>query len=151
MKENLFFRLWFYFRQGWGTYFAFLFAAVNTLTVTYYLAIEKYHFLKQIFPSILEYTLAVTLVGVPLLVFVGYVHFKKSKSFKAEADIGLESNPHSKRLLNNTEEILQLTMMLTKILIKFSKDEKLSETEIKKFEQLQTSLEKYIENKTFRG
>ena len=41
MKSNLAFRAWFYFRQGWSTYFAFIFAAINTLTVTYYLAIEK--------------------------------------------------------------------------------------------------------------
>ena len=37
--------------MGWGTYFAFIFAAINTLTVTYYLAIENYPVLKAIFPS----------------------------------------------------------------------------------------------------
>ena len=41
MAKNLGFRGWFYFRTGWSTYFAFIFAAINTLTVTYYLAIEQ--------------------------------------------------------------------------------------------------------------
>ena len=50
MKQNIGFRAWFYFRQGWATYFAFIFAAINTLTVTYYLAIENYPFLNNIFP-----------------------------------------------------------------------------------------------------
>ena len=41
--------------MGWSTYFAFIFAAVNTLTVTYFLAIERYPFLTTIFPSFLQY------------------------------------------------------------------------------------------------
>ena len=32
-------------------YFAFIFAAINTLTVTYFLAIENYPALKAVFPS----------------------------------------------------------------------------------------------------
>ena len=50
VKNNLSFRGWFYFRMGWATYFAFIFAAINTLTVTYFLAIENYPFLTIIFP-----------------------------------------------------------------------------------------------------
>ena len=50
-EKKLLFRAWFYFRNGWGTYFAFIFAAINTLTVTYFLAIEEYPILNSIFPS----------------------------------------------------------------------------------------------------
>tara|TARA_B100000749_G_scaffold166733_1_gene128113 strand:+ start:57 stop:191 length:135 start_codon:yes stop_codon:yes gene_type:complete len=42
VEKNLGFRGWFYFRTGWATYFAFMVAAVNALTVTFFLAIEKY-------------------------------------------------------------------------------------------------------------
>ena len=55
MIKNLPFRAWFYFRQGWGTYFAFILAAVNTLTITYYLAIEEAPILKELFPSFIFY------------------------------------------------------------------------------------------------
>ena len=50
-KKNLSFRGWYYFRTGWSTYFAFILAAINTLTVTYFLAIENYPSLKLVFPS----------------------------------------------------------------------------------------------------
>jgi hypothetical protein len=46
------FRAWFYFRNGWSMYFAFIFAAINTLTVTYYLAIDEIPFLLTIVSSI---------------------------------------------------------------------------------------------------
>ena len=44
-KKKLGFRAWFYLRTGYAQYFAFIFAAINTLTVTYFLAIENYPFL----------------------------------------------------------------------------------------------------------
>ena len=71
MKENLGFRGWFYFRQGWTTYFAFIFAALNTMVVTYYLAIENIPELKLVFPSFYIYLIAASFLGVPLLIFVG--------------------------------------------------------------------------------
>ena len=73
------FRAWFYFRQGWSVYFAFIFAAINMLTVTYFLAIENYPALKAVFPSFGEYILITVIIGVPLLVSVGYAHYKKRK------------------------------------------------------------------------
>ena len=68
MRNNLGFRGWFYFRQGWSVYFAFIFAAVNTLTVTYFLAIENYPVLKDVFPSFIHYVAILVLIGIPLLV-----------------------------------------------------------------------------------
>ena len=87
MQRNLAFRAWFYFRNGWSTYFAFIFAAINTLTVTYFLAIEKYPFLNDIFPTFIHYVIIVVSLGVPLLVIIGYIHFKRSSAIRSEADI----------------------------------------------------------------
>ena len=67
MKKYLPFRFWYYFRQGWTTYFAFIFAAINTLTVTYFLAIENYPVLNQIFPSFTQYIFVVVMIGIPSL------------------------------------------------------------------------------------
>ncbi len=69
MNSQLLFRSWFYFRQGWSVYFAFAMAAINTLTVTYYLAIEKYPTLNAIFPSFLQYMFYAILIGIPVLTF----------------------------------------------------------------------------------
>ena len=94
MGKNPGFRAWFYFRQGWSTYFAFIFAAINTLTVTYFLAIENYPFLQGFFPSFLHYVVITSCIGIPLLVLIGYAHFKRTPSFRAEADVYIESNPY---------------------------------------------------------
>jgi hypothetical protein len=87
--------------MGWSTYFAFVFAAINTLTVTYYLAIEKVPTLEIIFPTFIQYVVIVTGIGVPLLVVVGYIHFKRSKAFKSEVDIVVETNPYGRRYIVN--------------------------------------------------
>ena len=73
-KKGLAFRAWFYFRQGWGTYFAFILAALNTMVTTYYLAIKDVPSLKVIFPSFTAYALILSIIGIPMLVIVGYVH-----------------------------------------------------------------------------
>jgi amino acid permease len=131
MQKNLPFRTWFYFRLGWSTYFAFLFAAINTLTVTYYLAIEKYPVLFEIFPTFGQYVLYIGIIGIPILIFIGYVHYKKSPAYKSEADVVIESNPHSKRMLLNSETMLGLTLELLNLITKISNNEKLSDVEKK--------------------
>ncbi len=148
MKKNYFFRSWFYFRQGWSTYFAFIFAAINTLTVTYYLAIEEYPLLNSIFPSFLIYVLVTISVGIPMLVLVGYVHFKRSSAFKAEADINIESNPHQRRILSNTELFFPILIAILNLTTKISNNEKLSEDEIKELSLLKENLKKYMDKHT---
>ena len=148
MGKNPGFRAWFYFRQGWSTYFAFIFAAVNTLTVTYYLAIENYPFLKTIFPSFEQYILIVVLIGIPLLVLVGYAHYKKTPSYRAEADVWVESNPYQARVLVNTQFSLALNMKLTNILLKLSSKQEITQEEIDEIEVLQTKFLEHIEDRT---
>lgn len=41
MNEIISSRMWFYFRISWKTYFTFILGSLNTLVVTYYLAIQK--------------------------------------------------------------------------------------------------------------
>lgn len=148
MKKNLAFRSWFYFRQGWSTYFAFIFAAINTLTITYYLAIERLPALKEIFPSFAVYVIVVSVIGVPLLVGIGYVHMKRSGAYRSEADIGFESNPHFLRLLSNTEAMLPLYLKMSQMLIKLSNNEKLSDAELNEIKEIQKQLDDYIKKST---
>ena len=108
------FRGWFYFRMGWSTYFAFILAAINTLTVTYFLAVDNYPALKIIFPSFEIYVLILISIGVPLLIFVGYSHYKKTKAFRSEMDILVESNPFLRRTTVNTDIILRFNINLIK-------------------------------------
>ena len=107
MSKNTGFRGWFYFRQGWSNYFTFIMAATNTLVVTYYLAIERYPVLVSIFPNFIQYVLIIVAIGIPLLVSVGYAHWKKTSARKAEVDIFYEVNPYFVRVLVNTELMLK--------------------------------------------
>ena len=150
MKKNIGFRGWYYFRTGWSVYFAFIFAAVNTLTVTYFLPIENYPVLKEIFPSFLHYIIIVPLVGIPLLVLIGYVHFKRTASFKAEADIMIESNPHIRRMLINTEVLLPSYVKLLELVVKISQNEKLSDEDMNQISDLKNTLDEHIKKRNNR-
>ena len=147
MEKNLGFRGWFYFRTGWATYFAFIVAAINALTVTFFLAIEKYPLLSMIFPTFFHYVVVVVGIGVPVLVLVGYVHFKRSKSYRAEADIGIETNPHFRRMLQNTEVLLPSYLKLTELMIKLSENKKLTDKELEEVSKLQKKLNEHIDKR----
>ena len=140
MPRNSGFRAWFYFRNGWSLYFAFIFAAINTLTVTFYLAIEKYPNLNWIFPTFLHYILVVVSIGVPLLVLVGYIHYKRSSARKAEVDISYETDAYKARTLVNTEITIALNMKLLDIITKISKKEEIPNQEYQELEQLREKL-----------
>lgn len=148
-KRNVGFRSWYYFRMGWSTYFAFIFAAINTLTVTYYLAIENYPALKAIFPSFEIYIIIVVGIGIPLLVLVGYAHYKKTKARKAEIDILTETNPYIIRLILNSELILRQNLKIMEKLIINYKDGKISATELEEFETFHKQYLELIKNREF--
>jgi len=147
VEKNLGFRGWFYFRTGWTTYFAFIVAGINALTVTFFLAIENYPLLSVIFPTFFHYIVIVVGVGVPVLILVGYVHFKKSKSYRAEQDILIETSPHFRRILQNTEILLPAYLKLTELMVKLSENKKLTDKELEEVSKLQKQLNKHIDKR----
>jgi len=149
VKRNIGFRFWFYFRSGWSSYFAFIFAAINTLVVTYYLAIERYPSLESIFPNFIQYVVIIVSVGIPLLILVGYAHWKRTPAYRSEADIWMESNPYQARMLVNSEILLQLNLKLTELIIKQSKNEKASDDELAEITKLQKKLSEFSKSRTF--
>lgn len=147
-KSSKSFRSWFYFRTGWSVYFAFIFAAINTLVVTYYLAIDNIPILQEIFPSFAHYVVVTVIVGIPVLIGAGYFHFKRSAGFKSEADVAIETNPHARRNLLNTEIIVASYLFSNELVMKMLKNEKLTDEEIKKFNQLQEKIKEHFKHKT---
>ena len=148
MGKNPGFRAWFYFRQGWSVYFAFIFAAINMLTVTFFLAIENYPTLKEVFPSFEQYVMIIVFIGVPLLVLVGYAHYKKTPSYRAETDIWMESNPYQARVLVNSELTLELNMKMTDLLLKLSSKQEIKEEEMNEMKALQRKLFEHMDKRT---
>jgi len=151
MQKHRGFRAWFYFRNGWSLYFAFIFAAINTLTVTYYLAIEKIPSLQIIFPSFLHYIVIVTTIGIPFLVFIGYAHYKRTAAFRSEVDISIETNPYQRRLVVNTEAIIRLNLNLLDTISKSSIIEKISKDDLENITNIKNEISELIESRTFRN
>ena len=147
VKKNIGYRAWFYFRMGWSTYFAFILAAINTLTVTYFLAIENYPELMAVFPSFEIYIVIITSVGIPTLIFVGYSHYKKTNVFKSEVDILVESNPILRRTTVNADMNLRFSIKLFDLLLKLSKN-KVSEDELNDAKKTQNEIINLIKNRS---
>jgi len=100
-----------------------------------------------IFPTFFHYIVIVVGVGVPILVLVGYVHFKKSKSYRAEQDILIETSPHFRRILQNTEVLLTSYLKLTELMMKLSENKQLTDEELKEVSKLQDQLNKHIDKR----
>ena len=148
MVKNTSFRAWYYFRMGWATYFAFVFAAINTLTVTYFLAIENYPSLQTIFPSFIHYIVIIIFIGVPLLILIGYVHFKRTPSYRSEAAVNFESNPFVRRTLINSELTLKINQELISLLLKMQKGEKIDDNILEQVQKTQTEINTFVEKRT---
>ena len=146
-QKKLLFRLWFYYRQGWGTYFSTIVAAANTLIVTYYLAIEKSEILRDAFPSFTLFALVVVGIALPILVGVGYIHYKKSPAFSTEVDINVEANPYMYKLVPGWMKNAQFPMYLSMInmMIKISKNEKMNSEDMQMMSELQKDLKHLID------
>ena len=149
MKTSLAFRSWFYFRMGWSTYFVFLLGAVNTLTITYFLAIDNYPVLKNIFPTFEQYVVIAIFVGIPMLIMFGYAHYKKTKAYKSEIDVLIESNPYLRRNTVNAEISIRLNMKLLALLLKLSKKEQLDKTEYEEIQDMQKTISNFMQKRSF--
>jgi len=146
MKKQKTFRFWFYFRQGWGIYFAFIFAAVNTMVTTYYLAIKSIPSLVEIFPSFIHYSLILASIGIPLLILIGWIHYRRSLAFSSEMDVQYASNPYLYKAQPGwqMEVIFPLYLAMSKTMIKISNGEKLTEDEINNLNLIQEKLEELL-------
>ena len=146
-KTNLAFRCWFYFRMGWVTYLAFVMAATNTLVVTYYLAIENVPELIAIFPTFTQYVIILVGCGIPILIIIGYSHWKRTAAYRTEMEVVFESNPFQTRMLVNSEINLKLNLKVIEFINKISNNEKIDEAEMKKLSVLKDELKGYMQNR----
>ena len=145
------FRAWFYFRNGWSLYFAFILGAINTLTVTYYLAIDKIPFLLNLFPSFTHYIGGAVLIGVPILIAIGFIHYKKSPAFRSDTTIGFETNPFVRRNLINSELNLELNLMIQNLLSRLSNNEKLTGDELNKIQESRNMIDDFINKRSIKN
>jgi len=113
------------------------------MIVTYYLAIENIPSLKEVFPSFVIYLVFMAGIGIPLLVAVGYAHFKRIPAYQSETDIAIESSPYYYKVPPGywIEVFIPLYLSLSKQLVKISKNEKLTDKELEEIENIQKKLD----------
>jgi hypothetical protein len=147
MRSRLPFRSWYYFRTGYGTYLTFILTAVNMMVVVYYLAIKNIPVLEIIFPSFAVWALVITGGGIPLAIFLGWLHVKRSPAFRSEMDIQVEANPYYYKLPPGywKEVFAPLWLELIRLNLKVLNKEPLTDEEQKRIRELQAKLESLIE------
>jgi len=140
------FRYWYYFRQGYQLYFAFIFAGINTMVITYFLAIERAPFLKEIFPTFPVYAAVLILVGIPLLTTAGFMHFKRLPAFKSEQEVTVISNPFQYKLGPGTAKHVSMphNLMMSKLMVKLLTNQKITDNEITEMQELQKKMDHLI-------
>jgi hypothetical protein len=111
------FRAWYYFRQGYSTYLTFLLGYGSTLVTVYYLAIKNMPELLSVFPHFVPFAALATGVGVPLAIFVGWLHLKKSGIYTSEQDISVETSPYLYKLPPGYETEVRMPTILLQLKI----------------------------------
>ena len=129
--------------MGWSTYFAFIFAAINTLVVTYFLAIDKIPILTNIFPSFIHYVLTLSSILIPFLVLIGWLHYRRTAAYGSEAEVQVETNPYQYKLAPgwNREALFPTLLKMTEFMIKSNNNEKLDDESIKELVEINKKLD----------
>jgi len=116
---------------------------INTVTVTYFLAIERAPYLEAIFPTFFHYVLTAVAVAVPVLILTGFIHYKIIPGHKSEMEVTVEANPFVYKLPPGfwMYVIMPYFRLQSEILIKLSRGEKLTEEELSKMKKLQNQMD----------
>jgi len=97
------FRAWFYFRQGYNLYLAFLIGFASNIIVLFRLGVEPNKTLLDIFPSLGIFTAVGLLVAIPVGILAGLYHMRRTAAFAADAAVQTESNPYMYKAIPGKE------------------------------------------------
>lgn len=146
-KKNKGFRGFYYFRTGYVTYFTMIVGLINVLSSTYFLAIKKIPWMLILFPTFNNYVIFCIVIGIPLVIVVGWLHLKKVGTYAAEADISNEAAPYNFKFIPGySKEVFgPAYLTILRINIKKTKGEKLTPEEILEIQNLEKQLQKLID------
>ena len=141
MRRALPFRMWSYFRAGYGGYFSFILSVFNMLTITYYLLIDNYSELHALMPSFTSYIIVSSFVIVPFATVMGFLHIRRSGAYRSDIRISAESNPYNYRLIPGLQRDVMAPLLLELLeLAKKSDSAGLSEEEAGRIRRLDERL-----------
>ena len=146
-KQRKGLRVFYYFRLGYAVYLALAIGVINVLTSTYFLAIEQIPIIKSIFPTFEIYIITAILLGLPIIAFSGYLHFKKAGTYSAELSVSFQNHIfHYKWLPGYHKEVFgPAYLAIFRGTLKRVKSEKLSDNDIQNMKKIEKELQKLIE------
>jgi hypothetical protein len=106
------FRAWFYFRQGYNLYLAFLIGFASNILVLFRLGIADIKFLGPVFPSLSIFTIIALLVAIPVGILLGLYHMKRTGAFAADASVVTEANPYVYKIVPGKEKEVFLPLWI---------------------------------------
>jgi hypothetical protein len=106
------FRAWFYFRQGYNLYLAFLIGFASNIVVLYRLGIADNKYLAPLFPSLSIFTIIGLLVAIPVGILTGLYHMKRTGAFAADASVVTEANPYIYKVVPGKEKEVFLPLWI---------------------------------------
>ena len=120
---KMLFRAWFYFRTGYSIYIAFFIGFIGNIIVIYSLAIKPSintpgsatgSLLELLFPHLTNFLLIAAVIAVPVCVYIGIFHMRRTGAFEADASVQTEQNPYVyKAQPGKEQEVLYPLIMLT--------------------------------------
>ncbi|MEM3094377.1 MAG: hypothetical protein QXX64_01935 [Nitrososphaera sp.] len=145
-KGRMAFRAWYYLRTGYSIYLALILAGINSLVTVYYLAINNIPTLKIFFPNFSTWVVVILSIVIPLAIFIGWLHVKRSRAFSSELEVQTEVNPYYYKLPPGySKELLVPTYLaILNLNLKILNKEPLTEEEEKQIKGLQKGLEHLI-------
>jgi hypothetical protein len=116
------------------------------MVTVYYLAIQNIPQLERVFPDFTSWAITIIIVGVPLAVFMGWLHLKRSPAYRSEQDVAIESNPYYYKLPPGfwKEALVPVMLETMKLNIKLLNKEPLNEAELNSLKELQKKMENLI-------
>jgi hypothetical protein len=106
------FRAWFYFRQGYNLYLAFLIGFASNIVVLFRLGVEPNKTLLGIFPSLAIFTAVGLLVAIPVGILAGLYHMKRTGAYAADASVAIEANPYIYKVIPGKEREVFLPLWI---------------------------------------
>jgi len=122
MNKKKFAMMWLYFRTGYSYYFVFLISGLNALMIAYFVVIlgtqceagkslaeqgDVLCLIRYMFPHFGWFVLFTIVVGVPMLVGIGYWHYTRNQ-YGTHAYIEWETNPYLYKLTGHQKVMFEL-------------------------------------------
>jgi len=142
--EELVFRSWYYFRNGYSTYLSFPVAFVTFVSTTYYLAVKNIPFLKGVFSHFYLFVVMAIALLFPLGAFIGWLHMKRTLAYPAQMAVNVESNPYNYKIMpgKESEVVWPIWHLLLRMMERMSEKESIiSMDEKRELEELLLRIE----------